>query len=135
LAAFYGLFRRDGWNDVRKIGNSSFGRLTHHLFDQNPDDLRDLMLNNRENLVRQIDGTMDALQAIRDLLSENNKAALEEALIQTMDAYVTWVVHRREGKWDRPESPAQPNRSELFMNSMFGSAITKRLKREKDDEE
>ena len=135
LAAFYGLVRRDGWNDVRKIGNSSFGRLTHHLYDQNPDDLRDLMLNNRDNLVRQIDGTLDTLQVLRDLLVENNQAALEEALIQTMDSYVTWVVHRREGKWDRPEGPEQPTRSDLFMTGMLGSALTKRLKREKDDDD
>ena len=135
LAAFYGIYRRDGWSDARKVGNSSFGRLTHHLYDQNPDDLRDLMLNNRENLVRNIDATVETLQVLRDLLAENNQAALEEALIQTMDAYVTWVVHRREGKWDRPESPDQPSRSDLFMNGMFGSAITKRLKREKGDDE
>jgi prephenate dehydrogenase len=137
LAAFYSLYRRDGWNDSRKVGNPSFARLTHHLFDQHPDDLRDLMLNNRENLVRQIDATMETLQALRETLAKNDRAALEEMLIQTMDTYVTWVVHRREGKWDRPEGPAQPSRGDLIMSSMFGSALSKRLKRDKsgDDEE
>lgn len=135
LAAFYGLYRRDGWNDARKFGNPSFGRLTHHLFDQHPDDLRDLMLTNRDNLVRQIDGTIEALSALRATLAENDRAALEELLIQTMDTYVTWVVHRREGTWDKVEGPAQPNKGDLFMSSMFGTALTKRLRRDKSDDE
>lgn len=134
-AAFYALYRRDGWNDVRKVGNPSFGRLTHHLFDHNPDDLRDLMLNNRDNLVRQIDTTMETLGLLREMLANNDRAALEEALIQTMDSYVTWVVHRREGKWDKSEMPEQPSRGELFMSGMFGSALTKRLKRGGDKDE
>ena len=45
---------------------------------------------------------------LRDLLVENNQAALEEVLIQTMDTYVTWVVHRREGKWDGRKAPNNP---------------------------
>lgn len=136
LAAFFSLQRRNGWDDAQRVGNSAFGRLTHHLYDQHPDDMRDLLLNNRENLVRHIDSTVEALHSLRDLLVENDHAALEEMLIQTMDSYVTWVVHRREGRWDNLDSPNQPTRGELFMNGMFGSALTKRLKRDKsgDDE-
>ncbi len=133
LAAFYGLSRRDGWNDVRKVGNSAFGRLTHHLYDQNPDDLRDLMLNNRENLVRQLDGTIETLSILRDLLAENDRAALEEVLIQSMESYMTWVMQRREGRWDKPDSPNSPNKGELLMSGMFGSYLTKRIKRDKSD--
>jgi prephenate dehydrogenase len=135
LAAFYSLQRRNGWDDAQRVGNSSFGRLTHHLYDHHPDDMRDLMLNNRENLVRHIDATVETLQSLRALLAENDRAALEEMLIQTMDAYMTWVVHRREGRWDNLDSPAQPSRSDLFMTGMFGSALTKRLKRDKTDDE
>ncbi len=132
IAAFYTIYRRDGWNDARKVGNPNFGRLTHQLFDQNPDDVRDLLLNNRDNLVRQIDATVETLEALRDLIAANDQAALEEMLIQSMDTYVTWIVHRREGKWDRPEGPATPTKSDLFMNGMFGSYLTKRMKGEKN---
>lgn len=135
VAAFYALQRRNGWDDAQRVGNPSFGRLTHHLYDHHPDDLRDLMLNNRDNLVRHIDATVEALQSLRDVLAENDRAALEELLIQTMDSYVTWVVHRRDGRWDKTESPAQPTRGDLLMSGMFGSAITKRLKRDKSDDD
>ncbi|MCC6804930.1 MAG: prephenate dehydrogenase [Anaerolineae bacterium] len=135
LTAFYSLQRRNGWDDAQRVGNAAFGRLTHHLYDHHPDDLRDLLLNNRDNLVRNIDSTVEALQSLRSLLAENDRAALEEMLIQTMDAYVTWVVHRREGRWDNLDAPAQPSRGELFMNGMFGSALTKRLKRDKSDDD
>ena len=135
LAAFYALQRRGSWDDVRRVGNPSFGRLTHHLYDHHPDDLRDLMLNNRDNLVRQIDATVETLQNLRGVLGGNDRAALEEMLIQTMDAYATWVLHRREGRWDKTESTNQPSPGELLMNGMFGSALTKRLKRDKPDDE
>jgi prephenate dehydrogenase len=135
LAAFYTLYRRDGWNDAQRVGNPSFGRLTHHLDDHHPDDLRDLLLNNRDNLVRHIDATVETLQTLRTLLAENDRAALEEILIQTMDEYVNWVAHRREGRWDKLDSPAQPSPSEMFMSGMLGSALTKRLKRDKSDDE
>ncbi len=135
LAAFYALYRRDGWDDARRIGNPAFGRLTHHLYDHHPDDLRDLMLGNRENLARQIDATVETLQALRGLLMQNDQAALEEMLIQTMDTYVTWVVHRRDNRWDKSEAALPPTRGDLFMTSMFGSALSKRLKRDKDDED
>ncbi len=135
LAAFYSLYRRKGWDDARRLGNPSFGRLTHHLFDQHPDDLRDLMLNNRDNLVRQIDSTVETLQVLRALLAENDRGALEEVLIQTMDAYVTWVVHRREGRWDRPEGTPPPSKGDIFMNGMFGSYLTKRIRGENGSDE
>ncbi len=135
LAAFYTLYRRDGWNDVRKVGNSSFGRLTHHLYDQNPDDLRDLLLNSREPLVRQIDATIESLGILRGILDQNDKAALEEILIQTMETYMTWVLHRKDGQWDKPESTApSTSRSDLLLSSMFGSYLTKRMRRDKTDD-
>lgn len=135
LAAFYTLYRRDGWSDVRKVGNPSFGRLTHQLYDQNPDDLRDLMLNNRENLIRQIDATTETLGILRGLLADNDRLALEEVLIQSMETYVTWVLHRKDGQWDKPESAAaSTSKSELLMSGLFGTYLSKRMRREKDDE-
>ena len=135
VAAFYALNRSDGWNDARRVGNPSFGRMTHHLFDQHPDDVRDLMLNNREALVRQIDATVETLQALRGLLADNDRAALEEMLIETMDTYVTWVVHRREGRWDKSENPLKETSGSIFMSGVFGGFLSKKIRREKDDDE
>ena len=134
LAAFYTLHRRDGWNDVRKVGNPAFGRLTHQLYDQNPDDLRDLMVNNRENLIRQIDATTETLGILRRLLAENDRMALEEVLIQSAETYVTWVLHRQDGQWDKLESTASTSKSEMLMSGLFGTYLSKRMRREKDDE-
>ena len=129
LSAFYTLHRRDGWNDARRAGNPSFGRLTHHLYDQHPDDLRDLLLNNRDNLVRQIDATVEALDALRGLLATGDRAALEEVLIDTMDTYALWVAQRREGRWDKPSSDQfKVSKSDLLVNGMLGGFLSKRMK-------
>ncbi len=135
VAAFYALNHADGWDDARKLGNASFGRLTHHLFDQHPDDVRDLLLNNRDNTIHQIDATLEALRALRDVLAADDRRTLEEMLISTMDTYVMWLVHRREGKWERSDKPTNVSKSDLFMNGMFGGYLTKRIRGEKDDDE
>ncbi len=135
VAAFYALNHADGWDDTRKLGNASFGRLTHHLFDQHPDDVRDLLLNNRDNTIHQIDATLESLRALRDVLAADDRRTLEEMLISTMDTYVTWLVHRREGKWERSDKPASVSKSDMLMNGMFGGYLTKRIRGEKDDEE
>lgn len=135
VSSFYALLHSDGWDDARKVGNPAFGQLTHQLFDQHPDDLRDLMLNNRENTIRQIDTTLDALRALRDVLAADDRRTLEEMLISTMDSYVTWLVHRRAADWNRSEKRPNVSRSDMFMTGMFGGYLTKRIRGESNDDE
>ncbi len=136
VAAFFTLVRRDGWNDARRAGNPSFGRLTHHLFDAHPDDMRDLLLNNRENLVRQLDSTLDTLHTLRDVLAQNDQKALEGLLIDSAQAYQEWVARRQKGEWDdKSDGVKRESNAEILMSGLFGSAVSKRMRGDKKSDE
>ncbi len=132
LAAFWSLTKDQGWSDAQKQGNPALGRLIHHLYDTHPDDLRDLLLNNRANLIAKLDKFTQTLGTLREILATNDSAALEEALIETTDAAHLWVTNRKENKWkDDPRSP-QVDTSNLLISNMFGSLIGKRMKSDKN---
>ena len=128
VAAFQLLRHRQDWNDVQRAGGAAFGRLAHHVHDTHPDDLRDLFLSNRDQLVRQIDAMSESLSVLRDLLARNDQAALEQLLIESSDAYSDWINRRRDVRWDdRPKPPSMSPGAQL-MTGMLGGALAKRLR-------
>jgi prephenate dehydrogenase len=130
-AAFYALRGLDGWDDAKRAANPNFARLTHHLADTHPDDIRDLLLNNREAMIRQIDAITDTLGALRGALAAGDSAALEEALVSSRDAYDEWLARRRQGDWgDKPEDTERGG-GEMWLSSLLGGYLTKKIRGEK----
>jgi prephenate dehydrogenase len=138
LATFYMMLKSRGWHDYQRLTNPSFGRLSHHLHDTHPDDLRDFLLLNRESLVRQIDQLVDTLGTFRTVLAANDRAALESALVESGDAYDTWLNRRHNGKWDdNPAEAKNPSIGNMLMTGFMGSFLTRRISGAKngDDKE
>ncbi|MFN8529203.1 MAG: prephenate dehydrogenase/arogenate dehydrogenase family protein [Anaerolineae bacterium] len=133
IAAFYMLMRNGSWRDAQQQGNPNFGRLVHALYDTHADDLRDLLLNNREGTVRQIDGLIEALHGLRDTLARNDRDALEAILGETTDAAHLWVIKRRENKWDKPTTP-KIDSTQIATSIFFGSALGKRLRGDRNND-
>lgn len=134
LAAFHMLREDEGWDDVQRTGNPSFGRLTHHLYDTHPDDMRDLLLQNRQNVVRHLDQLMETLRTLRGILAENDRVALEEALIESAKAYNEWLIHRQNARWDDSSDAQRSQSRDLLMGGLLGGYLSKRLRGGKDDE-
>ncbi len=132
VAAFYALTKADGWRDAQQQAGHSFGRLIHHLYDTHPDDLRDIMLNNRDNLIRHIDGITDALDALRDTLAQGDRDTLEAVIEETTDAAHLWVIKRRENKWDKVQAPPRPDIGAHMSSLIFGGALAKRIRGDKN---
>lgn len=135
-AAFHAASHGDGWNDARRAGNPAFARLTYPLYESHPDDLRDLMLHNRDSMVRQIDATLQSLHTLRDILAHNDQKALEGLLIESAQRYQEWVIRREKGEWDDAAQNTQRESSaEVFMSGLFGTAVSKRLRGDKKSDE
>lgn len=135
VATFRQMHTAPGWQDSQRYTNNAFGRLTHHLYDTHPDDLRDLLLNNREHMTRTLDAYIASLRDFRALIAEGNTAAVEAAVINSAEAYEAWINRRHSGKWGiEPETPKGPSLGDM-MSTMVGSAIASRFKRGKSDEE
>jgi len=131
LSAMYALLRADSWSDAQKAANHHFGRMVHHLVDTHPDDLRDMLLNNRESVVRQLDSMIAALGGLRDGLAQNNKSMVEAIVTETTEAAQEWMVKRRDGRWDNREAPPPIDPGGIAGNLLLGGTLTRRLRGDK----
>jgi prephenate dehydrogenase len=125
--AFRAMIARKGWTEARRLTNPNFGRLTHHLLDTHPDDLRDQLLNNRENIVSQLDTLLPLLTEFRDLLAENDRDSIEATLVNSADRYQRWLGNRTNGKWDVDQSNDNVDIGNTLLSGMLGGFLADKL--------
>jgi len=133
FASFYHLMTQDNWHDMQWFTNPEWGVLTLPLRDVHPDALRDEWMNNPDILTRSIDGMIETLQQVRELLQDDDKRNLETTLVSTAEQYEKWLNHRYKADWDDYE-PLKVDASHTLMGSIFGGAIAKRLRGDRDDD-
>ncbi len=133
LASFYTASQAAGWVDSQRVTNPSFGRLTHHLYDTHPDDLRDLFLQNRDSMLRQTDELLITLKALREIIAQNDQDSLEEALSTAADSYNTWINRRANNKWDDSKEEGGTSFSGNIMSGLMGGFLSKKLSGNKGD--
>lgn len=133
VALFHMLKGTKGWDDGRRMANPAFARVTHRLNDLHPDDLRDLLLNNRANTVHFLDNLIVTLQTLRGLVDSDSRDALEVALIESATAYDEWLNRRRRGRWD--DAPDDARSGGSVMSSMMGDYLARRLRRDNHDKD
>jgi prephenate dehydrogenase len=136
LASFYSASHSQGWTDAQRVTNPAFGRLTHHLFDTHPDDLRDLLLENSESVARQTDELIKTLQSLRDIIARKDQNALEAALEEATETYNGWINRRSNGKWeDTKDEVSGTSFAGNFMTGLMGGYFANRLKGGKNGDE
>ena len=131
IATFALLNRSEGWNDAQRAGNPALGQLTHHLRDSHPDDLRDLLLFNRENTMRHLSDLIDVLTAFQSDLARSDRNGLEALIIQSADSYNEWLQRRTSGKWDKREEPVQTTTTAM-VSGLLGGYLSRRIRGDKD---
>jgi prephenate dehydrogenase len=132
ILAFRAISKSRGWTDGQRLTNPNVGRLTHHLFDTHPDDVRDLLLNNRENTMRALDDLIATLGDVRALLADNNRHALEAALIEASQEYEAWINRRTNGRWDDSGAVDMPSTGSIMMRGLLGGNVSKWLGKGQD---
>ncbi|MEL6149745.1 MAG: prephenate dehydrogenase [Chloroflexota bacterium] len=126
VAAFRALAASDGWGEIQRLTNPAFGRMTHRLMDTHPDDVRDMLIHNRENTVRYIDSVIVALGALRDVLADNDRDAVEAAVVDAADRYERWIRQRSQGKWDQMIDEDR-SAGATMLSGMLGGFLADRL--------
>ncbi len=133
VAAFYMLQHNRGWGDIQRLTNPAFGLLTHHLYDTHPDDLRDAWLHNRDNLLRSLDELTSVLRTFRQLLAENNHAALETALVNSSEEYSQWINRRYNARWEEGAESQTPTMGQFMLGSLLGKRLSRDKNGDKDE--
>jgi prephenate dehydrogenase len=115
LALASGTMDENSWREMRKLAGGSYELITG-LIGEDPDALADLLLANKDNLVRWLDAYTVALRDVRDLVIEGDHEPLAQSIDQA-------VVTRRQWLRDQSDMFSEIKSSELertsFMRQMF----------------
>ncbi|MFC1878405.1 prephenate dehydrogenase [Chloroflexota bacterium] len=89
-----------GWREARKVAGKAYAEATGplvHLDDTQA--LHASVMMNRDNIVRVLDGTIAALQAIRGDIDSKDGDALGERLLRARRSRLKWWAERDAGEW------------------------------------
>lgn len=118
-----------GWREMRKLAGPTF-ELATRLTMSDPRAEVDLLVANRQNLVRWIDAFMGTLASVRELLQVQEVDALGEQFSELQVRRNEWVSERIRGHWDSAPQQELPERPSL-LDSVIGGGLRKRLKGER----
>jgi prephenate dehydrogenase len=112
-----------GWREGRKIAGKAYAEATGpivHL--DNAHALQEAVILNRENVLRVLDGTLAALQAIRGDIEARNAQALDERLLRARRGREKWWAEREAGDWMSDEvPPVDMSGDPGFLGRLFGA--------------
>ncbi|NWF67902.1 MAG: prephenate dehydrogenase [Chloroflexi bacterium] len=133
---FYHMLRSSpGWNDGQRLTNPAFAYLTHHLYDTHPDDLRDVFMHNRDNMLRYLDAMLSTLRNFRQALAQNDRNAVEAAVVDSALDYEKWLNRRTKNEWDEKDALGKAaSAAGDIVTGLFGTYLGNRLRGKKDDE-
>jgi len=106
------------WREARKLADYSFNMSTS-LVEGDPARQRDLLLYNRDNLVRWLDALLAELDHLRQLLLTGDAEALEQIVREADQARRLWLSDRRLGTWEPAPEIELPTTGQI-MSQMFG---------------
>lgn len=111
-----------GWIEARKVAGRAFAEVTspfQHL--RSPEALASLVLDDRANTLRILDGVIARLQEWRAHIDQGDKAALLAAIQQARAGRETWWKQRSEANWAAEE--LQPATDMPTSSAIFGRLI------------
>ena len=122
------------WADMGNLAQGYFKSSTE-VAAVDPAVLSDALLGNRQSLLRWIDQYQMALAEMRDLISRDDRAALQSILTQARNAREDWVLQNKG--IDKTEIARQADMREAIGNAsplrgMMGDYLSSRIFRKKD---
>lgn len=119
-----------GWREAQKIAGQAYAHMTEiTLHAEESEALGAAAMLNAENTTRLLDQMIIELREIRDLITQQDAASLEERLKKAQNDRESWWVHRLEGDW---ELKSQKNVEIPSPGEMIGNLFGFRPKRGKN---
>ncbi len=120
-----------GWQEAKKLAARPYASVTSGFaYHDDAVSLREVALENRENLVRLINSYITSLIQLRDDLEEANREALGTRLENAWNGRIRWFDERVEAEWFNKEAQKidAPSFGERVNQMLFGSALSDRTK-------
>lgn len=130
LALLETAIHQPSWRELRKVAGAAFEAGTH-LTATDPTLYGDLLVANRDNIVRWIDDLTAALTSIRQLLAENELQAVIQQFQAALEERQKWLRDRETGQWEAV-TPAtdMPTASGVLADILLGGLWRRQPKKE-----
>ncbi len=90
---------------------------------------RDILLHNRDNVLRWLDSYVEELRSLRELVVGGDAEALFKAFDKAVDARVLWLDQRKKGYPDLVTGKSELPTMGGFLESFLGLGAFRRPKR------
>ncbi len=118
---------RPGWQEARKLAGRPYATVTAGAaYHDDVLSLGESAFQNRENVVRLLNGYIASLIHLRDEIDANDREAVKERLEEAWKGRMRWLDERSAAEWLQVE--AQPIDVPAFGERMLGSLMTDRQK-------
>jgi prephenate dehydrogenase len=101
--------RSNQWNELIPLGGVIFKQATEPLFDP-AIDAGEALIQNRAEVLRQLDAFLAALREVRQLVEAGNADQLKAVLRAAAEQRVVWLSDRPRRPWDDDEARSGPPR-------------------------
>ena len=124
------IIDQPGWMEARKVAGKSFLAATSgFLVQDDPDALRILSLQNKENVSRTIDRMIAALVDLRDDIEDGNNESIKARLQTAQKGRENWVSDGAAANWT--EKKVEPLEHVSLKERILGTVIGKSTKDKK----
>ncbi|NJC97321.1 MAG: hypothetical protein C3F07_18005 [Anaerolineales bacterium] len=120
-----------GWQEGKKLAGRPYATVTSGLaFHDDAVSLREVALENRENLVRLLNAYITSLLQLRDDIEAGDREALGVRLENSWNGRIRWFDERAEAEWLNKEAQKidAPSFGDRVNQMLFGSAFVGRPK-------
>lgn len=112
-----------GWQEVRKVASRGYFAAASGLLENNSEALAMLSMQDRENVIRTLNGLMNALLDLREDLENENAESLIEHLTSAQNGKVNWLAERNKADWT--QLPGGNVEKISIMETLLGSKLGK----------
>jgi len=122
---------KPGWHEARKLAGRPYASVTSGLaFHDDIASLRDSVLENRQNVVRLLNGLITSLINLRDDIDDNDREALAHRLENSWSGRIRWIDERVQADWLNKDGPKidAPSFGDRVNQMLFGSLVSERNK-------
>jgi len=122
---------KPGWQETKKLAGRPYAAVTSGLaYHDDAVSLREVALENRENVVRLLNSYIASLISLRDEIDSKDREALGKRLGNAWAGRVRWFDERLEADWLNKEGRKidAPSFGDRINQMLFGSSIAERVK-------
>jgi prephenate dehydrogenase len=124
--------KQPSWRELRKLAGPSF-EIGTRLVSAGPEGYSEMLLANRDNVLRWIDAFSQSLSSMRRALVDGEPEPLTQRFEAALAERSKWLRDREEGQWADLPGVEMPEKSQMLTSALFGGLWRRRQKKDRKD--